>query len=67
MAEAQDEGTSMTIDRLSNKSIAVCAAPGGRAPDAAEQGGRWGTIASGGCWLSNPFSFRESRYGEGKV
>ena len=23
--------------------------------------------ASGGCWLSNPFSFRASRYGQGKV
>ena len=67
MAEARSESTATTIDRLSNKSIAVCAAPDGRVPGAAKQGGRWGTIASGGCWLSNPFSFRESRYGEGKV
>ena len=32
-----------------------------------EAGGRWGTNASGGYWLSNPFSFRVYRYGQGKV
>ena len=67
MAEAHGEGMATSIDRLSNKSIAVGAASEGRTSGATKQGGRWGTIASGGYWLSNPFSFRESRYGEGKV
>ena len=67
MVEAQREGTATTIGQLSNKSIEVCAVSDGRARGATKQGGRWGTIASGGYWLSNPFSFRESRYGEGKV
>ena len=67
MVGAHGEGSATTIGRLSYKSIAVCAASEGRASGATKQGGRWGTIASGGYWLSNPFSFRESRYGEGKV
>jgi hypothetical protein len=67
VAEEHGESMATTIDRLSYKSIQVCAASEGRTSGETKLGGRWGTIASGGYWLSNPFSFRESRYGEGKV
>jgi hypothetical protein len=67
MAEEHDESEARSIGRLSYKSIIVCAASDGRTSGVAKHGCHWGAISSGGYWLSNPFSFRESRYGEGKV